>query len=342
MRNYESEAAALRGLKPSSKVLALVLAARMNDRVDDWPGRPVCWPSLDALQEDTDLKERMVRYALDELIEAKVIRIYKDRAPGARWDYNVYEWTAPISPNYRPDWMKRPDKQKSSIGARLTSEGWEYCERNHIGPHATAADHPEFILPAEKPDLIDDATPTADTPADDAVQLPIENEEPATSSPTPTPTAVKKPADKPTDGFDDWWKQYPKKVGKLDAQKAYRAAIKQGATPQALLVGLQRHNASWKTKNTERQYIPHPASWLRKGRWEDELDTPTPGAPQATPVINATTGKPVTKEDFWYACKDHGIDPAPYVNFWKPSMGLPGDPGWANTQAYLDRHTGRA
>ena len=44
MRNYESEAAALRGLKPSTKVLALVLAARMNDRNDDWPGRPVCSP----------------------------------------------------------------------------------------------------------------------------------------------------------------------------------------------------------------------------------------------------------------------------------------------------------
>jgi hypothetical protein len=66
------------------------------------------------------------------------------------------------------------------------------------------------------------------------------------------------------------------------------------------------------------------------------------GAPQGPPVINPNTGKEVTKEDFWYACEEHGIDPRPYVNFWKPSMGLPGDPGWANAQAYLDRHTGRA
>lgn len=337
MRHYESEAAALRGLKPSSKVLALVLAARMNDRVDDWPGRPICWPSLAALQEDTDLKERMVRYAIDELIEAKVIRVYKDRAPNSRWDHNVYEWTAPLSPNYHPNWMKRADKQQDSIGARLTSEGWEYCESNHVSPNLAAEQHPEFVLPAEKPDLIDDIMPAVATPTEDDGQLPIETVAPA---PAPAPTAVEKTTEKPADGFDEWWKQYPKKVGKVDAKKAYRAVIKQGATPQALLDGLQRHNANWKARNTELQYIPHPASWLRKGRWEDELDAPSSN--QATPAINPATGKAVTEDDFGYACLDMGIDPNLYINFWKPYMGLPTDPGWPEWAAKIDRHCGRA
>ena len=332
MRNYESEAAALRGLKPSTKVLALVLAARMNDRNDDWPGRPVCWPGIDTLAKDTDLKERAVRYAIDELVEAKVIFVYKERKPGARWCHTVYEWTAPISPNYHPAWMKHPDTQNEAVGARLSKEGWEYCEQNHVGPHAVAVEHPEFILPAEQPALIDS------TPSEGDNQLPIGIEDP-TPAPTLAPTVVDKPPKKPEDGFDDWWKQYPKKVGKLDAQKAYRAAIKQGATPQALLDGLERYNANWKAKSTELQYIPYPASWLRKGRWEDELATPE--SIQAPLVINPATGKAPTKEDFWYACKDHGIDPRPYVNFWKPSMGLPGNPGWEEQQARLDRHTGR-
>nr|DAW74056.1 MAG TPA: replisome organizer protein [Caudoviricetes sp.] len=323
MRNYESEAAALRGLKPSSKVLALVLAARMNDCHDDWPGRPVCFPGLDTLKQDTDLQERMVRYAIDELVEAKVIRVYKEREQGSRWHHNVYEWTAPMSPNYKPNWMKRPDKQKSPVGARLTDEGWEYCEKNQVGPRIAAAEHPEFVLPAEQPTLID--VPAATDDARDTLDR--------TST---------KAASKPAGGFAEWWAQYPKKVKKADAEKAYRAVLKKGVTPKELMDGLQRQKAAWKAKNTERQYIPYPARWLRSGSWEDELDTPTPGAPQAAPVINATTGKPVTKEDFWYACEKHGIDPRPYVNFWKPSMGIPGDPGWANAQAYLDRHTGRA
>ena len=339
MRYYESEAAALRGLKPSTKVLALVLAARMNDRNDDWPGRPVCWPGLDTLAEDADLKERAVRYAIDELVEAKVIRVYKDRTPGSRWDHNVYEWTAPISPNYFPDWMKRADKQKSSVGARLTAEGWEYCESNHVGPHVAAADHPEFVLPAERPTIASEmATLDANAPVTDALTeeggaetLPIEI--------APQNKPAHKNAEKPADGFAEWWAQYPKKVKKLDAEKAYRATLKRGVTPKELLDGLQRQKSAWKAKGTDPQYIPYPATWLRAGSWEDELDPPSPN--QAAPAINPNTGKAVTKEDFWYACKDHGIDPRPYVNFWKPSMGLPGNPGWEEQQARLDRHTGR-
>lgn len=341
MRNYESEAAALRGLKPSSKVLALVLAARMNDRHDDWPGRPVCFPGLNTLKQDTDLKERMVRYAIDELVEAKVIRVYKEREQGSQWRHNVYEWTAPMSPNYKPDWMKRPDTQKNSVGARLTDEGWEYCEKHQVGPNVAATEHPEFVLPAEKPDLIEDVTPTATTRAEDDGQLPIEIEEPA-PTPTPAPTAAEKPSKNPPDGFDDWWKQYPKKVGKIDAQKAYRAAIKQGATPQALLDGLERYNANWKAKNTELQYIPYPASWLRKGRWEDEVDATEPYTETPVPAINPATGKPVTRDDFGYACLDMGIDPDLYIKFWKPHMGLPSDPGWPTFAAEIDRHCGRA
>ena len=85
-------------------------------------------------------------------------------------------------------------------------------------------------------------------------------------------------------------------------------------------------------------------TWCAKGNgfangaWSQ---APSLGSPQAALAVNPATGEAPTKEDFWYACIDHGIDPRPYVNFWKPSMGLPGDPGWPEQQARLDRHTGR-
>lgn len=163
---------------------------------------------------------------------------------------------------------------------------------------------------------------------------------PAPALATPTPKAPAKPTEKPADGFAEWWPHYPKKVKKLDAEKAYRAALKRGVTPKELLEGLQRQKAAWKAKGTEPQYIPYPATWLRAGSWEDELDTPN--SSQAAPAIIPATGKAATKEDFWYACEAHGIDPRPYVNFWKPTMGLPGDPGWAAVRTYLDRYIGRA
>lgn len=164
----------------------------------------------------------------------------------------------------------------------------------------------------------------------------------APTSATPAPMAPAKPTEKPADGFTEWWPHYPKKVKKLDAEKAYRAAMKRGVTPKELLDGLQRQKAAWKAKGTEPQYIPYPATWLRAGSWEDELDTPNPSADNPAPVVNPDTGKPVTRDDFGYACLDAGIDPNLYINYWKPYMGLPSDPGWPEWAAKIDRFCGRS
>lgn len=176
--------------------------------------------------------------------------------------------------------------------------------------------------------------------APEAIQEP--QEQPSEPTPTQAPTLVEKPADKPADGFAEWWPHYPKKVKKLDAEKAYRAALKRGVTPEELLQGLQRQKTAWKAKGTEPQYIPYPATWLRAGSWEDELDTPAPTSATPTPAINPSTGKPVTRDDFGYACLDAGIDPNLYINYWKPYMGLPSDPGWLEWATKIDRFCGRA
>ena len=165
---------------------------------------------------------------------------------------------------------------------------------------------------------------------------------PATPAPKAPAKPAEKPAEKPADGFTEWWSHYPKKVKKLDAEKAYRAALKRGVTPKELLDGLQRQKAAWKAKGTEPQYIPYPATWLRAGSWEDELDTPAPSTDSPAPAINPNTGKPVTRDDFGYACIAAGIDPNLYINYWKPYMGLPTDPAWPEWAAKIDRFCGRA
>lgn len=176
--------------------------------------------------------------------------------------------------------------------------------------------------------------------APETIQEP--QEQPSEPTPTPAPALVEKPAEKPADGFTEWWPHYPKKVKKLDAEKAYRAALKRGVTPKELLDGLQRQKAAWKAKGTEPQYIPYPATWLRAGSWEDELDTPAPSTDSPAPAINPDTGKPVTRDDFGYACIAAGIDPNLYINYWKPYMGLPSDPAWPEWAAKIDRFCGRA
>lgn len=35
--------------------------------------------------------------------------------------------------------------------------------------------------------------------------------------------------------------------------------------------GLIRYIAYWKQKEIEKQFLPHPATWLHQKRWEDDL-----------------------------------------------------------------------
>ena len=81
---------------------------------------------------------------------------------------------------------------------------------------------------------------------------------------------------RPPDAFDQWWQHYPRKVGKDDARKAYAAAVKRGATHADLASGLQRQR--WPA---EVRFIPHPATWLNQGRWQDDPNAAAPPSPAA-------------------------------------------------------------
>lgn len=64
--------------------------------------------------------------------------------------------------------------------------------------------------------------------------------------------------------FETWWRQYPRKVGKGAARKAYERVVKTGkAAPQELLAGLARYHPDPK-------FTKHPATWLNAECWLDE------------------------------------------------------------------------
>ena len=66
--------------------------------------------------------------------------------------------------------------------------------------------------------------------------------------------------------FEDFWRAYPRKVGKRAAMQAYVAAIRE-ADPRDILAAAKRYAAD---PNREPQFTAHPTTWLRQGRWEDE------------------------------------------------------------------------
>ena len=69
------------------------------------------------------------------------------------------------------------------------------------------------------------------------------------------------------DGFADFYDAYPRKEKRRTAAKAYAAALRR-TDPTTILAGAQRFAAD--PNLPERQYIPHPATWLNGDGWDDD------------------------------------------------------------------------
>ena len=82
--------------------------------------------------------------------------------------------------------------------------------------------------------------------------------------------------------FDAFWKAYPKKVGKQDAMKAWKKI----APDEELTDTIIRAVETAKQKDSrfrEERFIPHPATWLNAGSWENEYDDYFPAQEQPKP-----------------------------------------------------------
>lgn len=73
------------------------------------------------------------------------------------------------------------------------------------------------------------------------------------------------------DAFEKWWARVPLKVGKGQARKAYKAALKK-ASADELLAGIVRYAAE--RADQPSKYTAHPATWLNGERWNDEPAAP--------------------------------------------------------------------
>ena len=71
------------------------------------------------------------------------------------------------------------------------------------------------------------------------------------------------------EAFDSFYDIYPRKVGRAKAEARFSEAIKKG-TPARVIVEAARRYARDPNLPRDRQYIPHPATWLFQGRWADE------------------------------------------------------------------------
>lgn len=74
------------------------------------------------------------------------------------------------------------------------------------------------------------------------------------------------------DGFEAFWIEYPRKVAKPKASKAY-AAARAKASAETILAGAQRYRRE--REGEDETYTAHPASWLNAERWNDPEKAPS-------------------------------------------------------------------
>jgi hypothetical protein len=99
--------------------------------------------------------------------------------------------------------------------------------------------------------------------------------------------------------FVEFYAKYPKRVARAAAEKAYRGAMKKGATPAEIFAGAMRAaeayqlDAQRRGPETAHQFAKNPATWLNGGCWDDD---PVPsgaayGAPTQAESPHIARGK---------------------------------------------------
>jgi hypothetical protein len=68
-------------------------------------------------------------------------------------------------------------------------------------------------------------------------------------------------------GFIEFWKCYPKKIAKPNAEKAWMKIAPDVDLTKRIIHAVSEQ----KLFEREEQFIPHPATWLNARRWEDDL-----------------------------------------------------------------------
>jgi len=69
--------------------------------------------------------------------------------------------------------------------------------------------------------------------------------------------------------FENFWSQYPKKVGKLTAKRSWEKLSLDNQ--QKALEAIVEHRKYWVAKGTDWEFIPHASTWINQERFEDEL-----------------------------------------------------------------------
>jgi hypothetical protein len=246
------------------------------------------YPSVPRIQYKTGFNRRTVQDALGRLEAAGLIT-----AVGTK--HTCTNWTLSLR-RKRPaaDWGQLSDeteKRRAATAERVRrhrarlvtpSDGVTETPLNSVTGDGVTPSNAEVTLSGDVRNAVEQRSVTpSDAPEPPAQPQEEPQEEPSLFAAPPraereTPRAA---AQAPVpDGFDAFWAEYPRKAAKADARKAYAAAVKAGIDSEQLVTAAIKHREHWTAEGRQPGYVPYPATWLRKGSYEDELQLSRPSS----------------------------------------------------------------
>lgn len=240
-----TSAAVWRGSQHSGSALLMMLA--IADFSDD---KGVAYPAVSTLAEKTRMKPRNANYLLSELQASGELVIKIGAGPRGT---NLYRIAL--------DRLCGPQPSAGlhhSAGLQRTAGVQPVAEvQRSAGLQAIAAGAaPQCSIPlhrsADKPSLIHQEPSTRKRAAKAKIEHPL---------------------------FAEFYAAYPRKVGRVEALKNFAAINPDENTLKVMLTAISAQALAQRCAAGDWRYVPHPATWLSKRRWEDEVP-PTPSSTQ--------------------------------------------------------------
>lgn len=92
--------------------------------------------------------------------------------------------------------------------------------------------------------------------------------------------------------FEKFWKAYPKKFSKGQAEKVWKTLNPNEQLTETILQAVERAKKSEKWRKDNGDFIPYPATWLRAKGWEDEYPELRPPTLPRPPILDMAPMSP--------------------------------------------------
>ena len=213
----------------------LSLKERSNDRDESWPSRST-------LARDCGMNVKTVDRALDVLVEIHALTIEpRISAKGDRTS-NLYRliWEPSSSPKIDRTPRVVPTPKVDRTPKNVPT-----------------------VVPLVDMGSVTNVQRVVPQMVEELIHIEPKHNEPIHNEPIHDTASEKSKLDL---SFDEFWKNYPRRAGKIKAKDAFGKVLKT-TDAQTVIDGAKRYADD---PNRQDEFTAHPTTWLREGRWEDD------------------------------------------------------------------------